>query len=177
MDGEERVNCACFTSWQTYEKEWASFRIFASFSLLFLSLLFLCSTPMLKMFCDNNYLTVRKHMENLLDDHEWFYCSKLPLEKRAVNLECSSFYKYQLVHQSCAASWKLGEKLWNPSEQLQPTRRVAGTRRILDVFDYHQQCHSHCCLPWPGWKHLGSCQGVFWWWNVCWGSAHLSGSI
>lgn len=58
-------------------------------------------------------MSVRRHMENLFYEHGLFYCSKLPLEKRAINLDCSSFYKYQPVHQNCIASWKLGEAL-NP---------------------------------------------------------------
>lgn len=99
MDGEERGGCDYFTFCQTFKKEQASLTIFPS-----LSLLFLCSIPMLKIFCIKNYLSMRKHMENVLDDHILFYCSKLPLEKRAINLDCFFFNKQQFVHQSCVAS-------------------------------------------------------------------------
>lgn len=54
-----------------YMRERASLRLFTS-----LSLLFLCSTPILKMFCIKNYMSVRKHMENLLYEHGLFLLFK-----------------------------------------------------------------------------------------------------
>lgn len=66
-----------------------------------------------------------------------FYGSKLPLEKRAINLDWSSFCKCQPVHRSRGASWKPGEASKPLCTVMTKTWQAAGTRRILDVPNGH----------------------------------------
>lgn len=108
--GSKKVGVT-FTFWLPYEKV-KGLRIFAC--LLFL---FLCSALMLKMF--SSRIVCGKACGGFIGWSLILYCSKFPLGKRAINLDCFSFYKYRCVNHDAMPPGS-SVKNQSPSELLWP---------------------------------------------------------